>query len=60
MDNGLLFQGFEWYISDDGNYYKDFLLKLEEQVKPIKFLQIIQVITLKKLLSTKKVMVSLW
>ncbi len=30
MDNGLLFQGFEWYLSDDGNYYKDMLLKLDD------------------------------
>lgn len=30
MDNGLLFQGFEWYLPDDGNYYKDMLLKLDD------------------------------
>lgn len=28
MDNGLMFQGFEWYIPDDGNYYKDLKKKL--------------------------------
>ena len=30
MKNGILFQGFEWYLPDDGNYYKDMLLKLDE------------------------------
>ncbi len=30
MENGLLFQAFEWYLSDDGNYYKDMILKLDE------------------------------
>ena len=30
MENGVLFQGFEWYLSDDGGYYKDMLLKLDE------------------------------
>lgn len=30
MDNGLLFQAFEWYLSDEGNYYKDMILKLDE------------------------------
>lgn len=30
MNNGILFQGFEWYLSDDGNYFKDMLLKLDE------------------------------
>ena len=30
MNNGVLFQGFEWYIPDDGNYYKDMLLKLDD------------------------------
>ena len=30
MENGLLFQGFEWFLSDDGNYYKDMILKLDE------------------------------
>lgn len=30
MENGLLFQGFEWHLSDDGNYYKDLILKLDE------------------------------
>ena len=30
MKNGLLFQGFEWYLPDDGNYYKDMILKLDE------------------------------
>jgi alpha-amylase len=30
MSNGILFQGFEWYLPDDGNYYKDMLLKLDE------------------------------
>lgn len=30
MDNGTLFQGFEWYLSDDGQYYKDLVLKLDE------------------------------
>ena len=33
MDNGLLFQGFEWYLPDDGNYYKDMLLKLPDLVR---------------------------
>lgn len=30
MHNGLLFQGFEWYLSDDGNFYNDLILKLED------------------------------
>lgn len=30
MNNGILFQGFEWYLPDDGNYFKDMLLKLDE------------------------------
>lgn len=30
MENGILFQAFEWYISDDGEYYNDMLLKLDE------------------------------
>lgn len=30
MGNGLLFQGFEWYLPDDGTYYKDMVLKLDE------------------------------
>lgn len=30
MENGLLFQAFEWFLSDDGNYYKDMILKLDE------------------------------
>lgn len=30
MENGLLFQGFEWFLPDDGNYYKDMILKLDE------------------------------
>lgn len=30
MDNGVLFQGFEWYIPDDGNYFKNFISKLED------------------------------
>lgn len=30
MDKGVLFQGFEWYIADDGNYYKDLILKLDD------------------------------
>ena len=30
MQNGLLFQAFEWYLSDDGNYYDDMVLKLDE------------------------------
>lgn len=33
MSNGILFQGFEWYLPDDGNYYKDMLLKLDELSK---------------------------
>ena len=28
MVNGLLFQGFEWYLPADGNYYKDLKKKL--------------------------------
>ena len=32
MINGIMFQGFEWYLPDDGNYYKDMLLKLDELV----------------------------
>lgn len=30
MENGLLFQGFEWYLSGDGRYYDDMILKLDE------------------------------
>lgn len=30
MNNGILFQGFEWFLPDNGNYYKDMLLKLDE------------------------------
>ena len=30
MENGILFQGFEWYLSDGGNYYEDMILKLDE------------------------------
>jgi alpha-amylase len=30
MSNGILFQGFEWFLPDNGNYYKDMLLKLDE------------------------------
>ncbi len=30
MNNGILFQGFEWFLPDDGNYFKDMLLKLDE------------------------------
>lgn len=30
MVNGLLFQGFEWYLEDNGNYYKDLVSKLDE------------------------------
>lgn len=30
MENGILFQGFEWYLPDNGEYYKDMILKLEE------------------------------
>lgn len=30
MQNGILFQAFEWHLSDDGGYYKDMLLKLDE------------------------------
>lgn len=30
MKNGILFQAFEWYLPDDGDYYKDMLLKLDE------------------------------
>lgn len=33
MDNGVLFQGFEWYLPDDGNYYKDMILKLDDLVE---------------------------
>ena len=33
MENGMLFQAFEWYLSDDGKYYKDMLLKLDELKK---------------------------
>ena len=33
MINGIMFQGFEWYLPDDGNYYKDMLLKLDELVE---------------------------
>ena len=30
MNNGLIFQAFEWYLSDNGAYYKDMILKLDE------------------------------
>lgn len=30
MDNGVLFQAFEWHLPDDGGYYRDMLLKLDE------------------------------
>lgn len=30
MNNGILFQGFEWFLPDNGNYFKDMLLKLDE------------------------------
>ncbi len=30
MINGILFQGFEWYLPDDGNYYKDMIKKLPD------------------------------
>ena len=30
MNNGLMFQGFEWYLPDNGEYYKDLTLKLDE------------------------------
>jgi alpha-amylase len=30
MVNGVIFQAFEWYLIDDGNYYKDMLLKLDD------------------------------
>lgn len=30
MENGILFQAFEWYLPDDGKYYNDMLLKLDE------------------------------
>lgn len=33
MENGLLFQAFEWYLKDDGNYYKDMIDKLDELKK---------------------------
>lgn len=30
MVNGILFQAFEWYLPDDGNYYKDLIKKLPD------------------------------
>ncbi|MGO1369757.1 hypothetical protein [Senegalia sp. (in: firmicutes)] len=30
MKNGVLFQVFEWYLPDDGNYYEDMLAKLDD------------------------------
>lgn len=30
MENGILFQAFEWYLPDDGKYYNDMILKLDE------------------------------
>jgi alpha-amylase len=30
MDNGVMFQAFEWYLPDNGDYYKDMALKLDE------------------------------
>lgn len=30
MKNGVLFQGFEWNIPDDGNYFNDMVSKLED------------------------------
>lgn len=30
MKNGILFQGFEWYLPDDGSYYEDLISKLDE------------------------------
>lgn len=30
MKNGILFQAFEWYLPDDGGYYDDLCLKLDE------------------------------
>lgn len=30
MKNGLMFQAFEWYLSDEGGYYKDMMLKLDD------------------------------
>ncbi len=30
MENGILFQAFEWYLADDGNYYKAMIEKLDE------------------------------
>ncbi len=30
MENGILFQAFEWYLPDDGNYYKDLIKKLPD------------------------------
>ena len=30
MGNGLLLQAFEWHLSDDGDYYKNMMLKLDE------------------------------
>ncbi len=30
MINGILFQGVEWYLPDDGNYYKDLIKKLPD------------------------------
>lgn len=30
MDNGLLFEAFEWNLPDNGDYYNDLILKLDE------------------------------
>ena len=30
MENGIIFQAYEWYLSDEGGYYKDMVLKLDE------------------------------
>ena len=29
MDNGLLFEAFEWNLPDNGDYYNDLILKKE-------------------------------
>ncbi len=30
MVNGVMFQAFEWYLEDDGNYYKNLISKLDD------------------------------
>lgn len=33
MVNGTMFQGFEWYLVNDGNYYNDMILKIPDLKK---------------------------